>query len=54
MRHDRHQNPIRHSAGSIVRITSSKLEYRGLDPRGTFVRGGRPKGRPYGTEGAVV
>ncbi len=25
-----------------------KLEYRGLAPRGTFVGGGRPKGRPYG------
>jgi hypothetical protein len=25
-----------------------KLKYRGLAPRGTFVRGGRPKGRPYG------
>jgi hypothetical protein len=31
-----------------------KLEYCGLAPRGTFVGGGRPKGRPYGTKGTVV
>jgi hypothetical protein len=31
-----------------------KFEYRGLAPRGTVVRGGRPKGRPYGAKGTVV